>query len=160
MIWSAILGINCTRKVSNFTQLRLVKITNLTRAINSQIALQIMLLHILILFLNSFKIFPKPLLLFFSTNNFIVNACYTATFNIVLSEQRLHLRYWQIRVLGLHCQQINYNICASTAAIISMCSKPEVNFAPHPLLPHANACYYSGIILNSNFATILKIILA
>ena len=75
----------------------------------------IMQLVAIILFLNSFKIlllFPKALL--FST---IVNACYTATFNIVLSEQRLRLRYRQIRVLGQHCQQINYNICASAANV-------------------------------------------
>ena len=75
----------------------------------------------IILFLNSFKIFiPQTLaiiLILFSTNNFIVNACYTATFNLVLSEQRLQLRYRQIRVLGLHCQQINYNICSSTVNV-------------------------------------------
>ena len=107
----------------------------------------------IILFLNSFKIlllFPKPLLLF-STNNFIVNTCYTATFNIVLSEQRLQLRYRQIRVLGLHCQQINYNVCASTANVSHYYHVQQTGseFAPHPLLPHANACYYSRIILNS-----------
>ncbi len=45
---------NCIRKVSNFTRLRLVKITNLTRAINSQIALQTMLLHILISRLSAY----------------------------------------------------------------------------------------------------------
>ena len=112
----------------------------------------------IILFLNSFKqnlaIIPQSLaiiLILFSTNNFIVNACYTATFHIVLSEQRLHLRYRQIRVLGLHCQQINYNICASTENVSHYYHVQQIGsqYAPHPLLPHANACYYSRIILNS-----------
>ena len=35
------------------------------------------------------------------------------------------------------------------SAIITIVQQTGSQFAPHPLLPHAKACYYSRIILNS-----------
>ena len=112
-----------------------------------------------ILFLNSFKIFPT--LCFYShiilnkwSKKNIVDACYTAAFNIVLQARDSKGCIWGTdKSVFRRQRQINYTIhaliCASvaTASHFHHVEQTGSLFTPHPLLLHRNACYYSRIIL-------------
>ena len=113
----------------------------------------------IILFLNSLKIlllFPKPLLLFsyYSQQITIINACYTAT----LGNIQHSLEWAKIAPEVQANQSLRTTLNKSTtisvlvlqmSAIITIVQQNGSQFVPHPLLPHAKACYYSRIILNS-----------